>query len=126
MVAFLRQSVLPFARWEERQPGGCEEVAEDTAFEHAFLAAEIDRLGAAVAALEGGTPRERAAGAAAALRQVHRLEAVLERHVHKAEERETLFPPAPETTPPAAASAAVREMTPAEVQRFLREREWGL
>lgn len=128
MIAFLRQGLLPFAHWEEKHLDGCDLVTEDTAFEHAFLSAEVDALAAAVADLEQGDEESRRGIARRVRRHVHRLEALLELHVQKAEDREGILS-APE---PASAESVrevpggVREMTPAEVHRFLREQKWGI
>lgn len=87
-IAFLRESLLPFAHWEDEQFDGCPDVAEESAFEHAFLQAEIDALAAAVAESDRG---EEPAGLTDRIRRsVHRIEAVLELHVQKADERMTL------------------------------------
>ena len=88
MLAFLRQSLLPFARREEAVLDGCPELTEDTAFEHAFLHAEIDALAAATAELEHSSIDRRSGLARPVVRHVHRFEALLELHVQKAEDRE--------------------------------------
>jgi hypothetical protein len=77
VLAFLRESVLPFARWEEAglEPGSEEQGG--VAFEHAFLAVESERL---AAALERGNSEE-------VRRRLHRIEAVLELHVERTQDR---------------------------------------
>ncbi len=99
VLAFLRQSVMTFAAWEERSRGGADPVAEDTAFEHAFLAVEIEALARAIHALDmlDATPasvaaRERVAAEERIVRQMHRIEAVLEIHTEKVEDREVVSP----------------------------------
>jgi nitroimidazol reductase NimA-like FMN-containing flavoprotein (pyridoxamine 5'-phosphate oxidase superfamily) len=82
-VEFLRRGVGGFARWEHDQLDPADPVAEDTAFEHAFLAAETEALADAV--------RGRLAGAHEAAveirRRAIRIEAALELHVYKVEDR---------------------------------------
>ena len=90
LVALLRHGVLPFAHREDAAPAGCPDVAEDVAFEHAFLAAETEALADAARALAlapAGTPVRRAARDRVR-RQLHRIGAVLELHVQKAEAAE--------------------------------------
>lgn len=92
-VAFLRQGVLPFGREEERVLGFRGAEAEAVAFEHAFLAAEIDALAAEAAELLGagqGPARERAA--ARVRRRADRIGAVLELHVLRGEDRGIVAP----------------------------------
>lgn len=95
VLAFLRQGVVPFARWEERALRGAGEVWEGAAFEHAFLEVEIDRLAreaAEVSRGEGGL----GTAAARARRTLHRIEAVLEVHALRADDRGVFAaPPAP-------------------------------
>jgi nitroimidazol reductase NimA-like FMN-containing flavoprotein (pyridoxamine 5'-phosphate oxidase superfamily) len=122
-VAFLRQGVLPFARREEHWLGEGSAAAEDAAFEHAFLAAEIDALAQEVEELAAGGAMPRV------WRRLHRIEAVLELHVEKAEEsgawqRTTDLDAAPAA--PLRAPGVLRKMDPAEAADFLREREWGV
>lgn len=75
VVAFLRQGLLPFADWEQKQLARGAEVAEDTAFEHAFLNAEVDALAAAVAE-RGREPERNQTGIAQRIRRgVHRIDA---------------------------------------------------
>lgn len=134
-VAFLRQSVLPFARWEETCLPPAAELTEELAFEHAFLAAEIDALAAAVAALaeQPWSHPERRATAARVRRALHRIEAVLELHVLKGEDRvllarETPAAGAPPLLPAAAsrAAAAPWTMTPGQIRHFLAQHDWGI
>jgi nitroimidazol reductase NimA-like FMN-containing flavoprotein (pyridoxamine 5'-phosphate oxidase superfamily) len=130
-VAFLRHGVLPFGRREEAlyTPGG--PVAEDAAFEHAFLAAEADALAREAAALAEGH-----VGALALVRRrALRIQAVLELHVAKTEDREDVFAAVAAPAPVAVADAGEkrshsphhhRDMDAAEVAAFLRGRTWGL
>lgn len=97
ILAFLRQSVVPFARWEESRLRPYAEVWEGATLDHAFLEAEIDRLGRDLADLIGcrgsgvGTgPRE--GTVRRLLRTLWRIEAVLELHMLREEERGTLVP----------------------------------
>ena len=99
-AAFLRQEVLPFCRWEEEALEDDREGWETTAFEHAFLAAEIDALAVEVAELERavdrGRPEDRAANFSRLIRRGHRIEAVLELHMERTEDRGVWAgPPAP-------------------------------
>jgi len=91
VAAFLRQEILPFSRWEESVLRSAPEEWETAAFDHGFLAAEIDafteELRALERALETGTKVERRRGSARLLRRVHRVEAVLELHAQRAEDR---------------------------------------
>ena len=127
LVAFLRQSLIPFGHWEDRHPGGCPEVAEDDAFEHAFLAVEIDALAAAAAEIDraGAAPD---AVAARIRRHVHRVESVLELHVQKAEDRAgaAASPGAGPRDASGKGTRATRDMESAEIQQFLRRQEWGV
>lgn len=87
LVAFLRHGLLPFARHEDAAPAACPDVAEDVAFEHSFLAAETEVLADAARAVSlspADTPVRRAAQGRVR-RQLHRIGAVLELHVQKAE-----------------------------------------
>lgn len=85
LLVFLRDEILPFAHWEEEvsPPDRREEIA----FEHAFLIAEIDALERR--AREVLTECDRKGGSEghgrweAVLRQLARLEAVLQMHVEK-------------------------------------------
>ena len=92
-VAFLRHGVVPFSREEERVLGFRGAEAEATAFEHAFLAAEIDAIAAEAGGLlaaEAGPARERAA--ARVRRRADRIGAVLELHVLRGEDRGIVAP----------------------------------
>jgi uncharacterized protein len=139
-VAFLRQSVLPFSRWEEGCFAPRSLLAEDTSFGHAFLAAETEALAAAASRLvreRPGTERGRSA-AAAVRRHQHRIEAVLEVHVFKAEDRASLLavvpPDAPAWTRPDGgtvgdshpAKQRPRAMSSDEADAMLRAKNWGL
>lgn len=89
IVAFLRQEVPSFSRREESALAvGTER--ETAAFEHAFLAAEIDAFAHAVDGLHerllGPDDPGRRKAADAVLRHAHRIEAVLELHVLKFED----------------------------------------
>ena len=125
-IAFLRQSLLPFARWEKEHLNGCRELTEDTAFEHAFLNAEVDALAAAVADLDRRSEPNHAAQRIR--RCVHRIEAVLELHVQKAEDRESPFPSptAKPVGPTATETGSVRYMDLAEIHRALHRNEWAV
>lgn len=88
ILAFLRQSVVPAARREEALLLPEPDVREAAAFEHAFLEAEIDRLGREAADLAAA--RDDAAREAAGRRvrrTLHRIEAVLELHVLREDDR---------------------------------------
>lgn len=118
-VAFLRQSVLPFARREEAALAGLPDVREGAAFEHAFLAAEVDALAAEVREDDGR----------AVLRRMYRIQAALELHAAREEERDSID----SWTPPPSADADAdaprggpREMPRAEVDGFLAARTWGM
>jgi hypothetical protein len=129
LVAFL-QSVLPFARWEEgyRSPGT--DIAEDLAFEHTFLAIEIDGLAKAVALLRAAsTSTQRAVSEAATWRRLNRLEAVFELHASKLEDR-PVFAPA-DACPVAAGGSekpgvGVTTLNARAASDFLRSRSWGI
>lgn len=90
-AAFLRHEVIPFARGEERALGLDGRGCESTAFEHAFLASEIEAFAREVEAAAGA---ERAAGPAReaarlrVARRIHRIQAILELHVEKGEDPE--------------------------------------
>lgn len=86
-VAFLRHSLLPFARGEEAALGAFPAEAEGAALDHAFLAAEIEALGAEARADRFDVAPVR--------RRLHRLEAVLELHMAREEEREARLPAIP-------------------------------
>jgi uncharacterized protein len=137
-TSFLRDSLLPFARWEERSEAAGSRLAEEMAFEHAFIAVEIDALDSAVAEFAdavAGRADEAMEVLARIRRHAARLEAVLELHVLKAEERVSLRhagntegsaamdgasgPPEPERE-------RTRTMSAAELDRFLAASEWGM
>lgn len=82
-LAFLRQSVVPFARREERLLRSELEAWEGAAFDHAFLEAEIDRLGREMGE-EGASLRVR--------RTLWRIEAALELHVLREDDRGVRVP----------------------------------
>jgi len=114
LVAFLRQEVQPFARWEERQLEAEHADAGDAAFEHAFLAAETEALARAVERLaEGGEWGE-------VNRQLHRIEALLELHVLRGEDE------ASEQASPDVPSTRRDELSPEEAEEFLRRHNWGV
>jgi nitroimidazol reductase NimA-like FMN-containing flavoprotein (pyridoxamine 5'-phosphate oxidase superfamily) len=117
VVAFLRQSVMPFASHEEAVLGAFPAEAEGAALDHAFIAAEVEALAAEVRAAGVDLVRVR--------RRLHRLEAVLELHLAREEEREARLPAAPAARPLPAPSAGTREMDGGEVRAFLRTRAWG-
>jgi nitroimidazol reductase NimA-like FMN-containing flavoprotein (pyridoxamine 5'-phosphate oxidase superfamily) len=129
LVAFLRQSVLPFARWEEGRISPGTDLAEDLAFEHAFLAIEIDALARSAAHLAAAaTPEERATAEAATWRRLYRLEGIFELHASKLEDR-----PLTSTAECFAAPVEVRReksaslaLAPERINAFLRSRSWGL
>lgn len=88
-AAFLRQEVLPFCRWEEDLLLAAPDEWEAAAFDHGFLAAEIDAFGREVTALEETREWDDEARRRASqrlLRRVHRIEAVLELHMQRAED----------------------------------------
>lgn len=116
LIAFLRQEILPFAAREEAwMPPGSEE-REATSFEHAFLAAEIDALDRAAERLPRGVV-DRADDAGSwreeVRRRIDRIEAVLELHAGRQEER---WADAPTEPAPTAAAPAVE---PGTVERRL-------
>jgi nitroimidazol reductase NimA-like FMN-containing flavoprotein (pyridoxamine 5'-phosphate oxidase superfamily) len=129
-VAFLRQGVIPFAREEERVLGGRSEEAETAAFEHAFLAAEIDALAGEVAALLAAppVPGERVEAAARVRRRADRIQAVLELHVLRGEDRGIVAPadaaPAP-CEGHGRGHARPRALTAEETDALLRRHWWG-
>lgn len=86
LVAFLRQEILPFARREERLMAAGSPEHEATTFEHAFLEAEIDAFARAVESV----PTDGAGGIYTVKeieRRIHRVEAILELHAARHEER---------------------------------------
>jgi uncharacterized protein len=125
-LAFLRHEVIPFARWEEAAiPPG--ERWEDTAFEHAFVAVETDALAREIEVLLGARSSQLHPALRGVCRRLDRIEAVLELHALKEEERDIACVepqlPRPEAQPPAAGSRAMGEE---EIAAFLAERRWGL
>lgn len=127
-VAFLRQGVIPFSREEERVLGACGAEAEVVGFEHAFLAAEIDALAAEVAALLTAPSEAGEIPATAALvrRRADRIQAVLELHVLRGEDRGIVAPaPSAEVGGARDKRGGPRKMTQEEARAFLRERDWG-
>lgn len=134
-VAFLRQGVVPFARREERALSTGDEVWEGVAFEHAFIEAEIDRLAREAAEVIQGNGGSEMAGARVQ-RTLCRIEAVLELHALRADDRGGLGVAAAVA---GAAEQATREagtakargrskevMEAGEVDRFLRTHHWGM
>jgi nitroimidazol reductase NimA-like FMN-containing flavoprotein (pyridoxamine 5'-phosphate oxidase superfamily) len=115
LVAFLRQGVQPFARWEEQQLEAEREDAGDAAFEHAFLAAETEALARAVDRLAAGDDEWGEVN-----RRLHRIEALLELHVLRGEDEvgEPAESPSPRSRPEA--------LSPEEAEEFLRRHEWGV
>jgi nitroimidazol reductase NimA-like FMN-containing flavoprotein (pyridoxamine 5'-phosphate oxidase superfamily) len=137
-VAFLRQGMLPFARREEAlySPGG--DVGEEVAFEHAFLAAEASALAEEAAVLAGGRSGEAEGVLARVRRRATRIQAVLELHVSKTEDRDLassyVTGPAPAPVPAPApprkhgggSMFAHRKMDGGEIEAFLRTRTWAV
>jgi nitroimidazol reductase NimA-like FMN-containing flavoprotein (pyridoxamine 5'-phosphate oxidase superfamily) len=130
LVAFLRQSVLPFARWEEDKLSPGTDLAEDLAFEHAFLAIEIDALAKSAAHLAAAsTSEERLVAEAVTWRRLYRLEGIFELHASKLEDRPLLATAecfARSGDGHRADAAAPRELSPEQISSFLRSRSWGL
>ncbi|HET8654601.1 MAG TPA: pyridoxamine 5'-phosphate oxidase family protein [Longimicrobiaceae bacterium] len=125
-VAFLRQGVLAFAHREEEALLAGGGRLEDAALEHAFLAAEIDRLGQEVRRLTGAHGRgaeERDRSLARIRELAYRIEAVLEVHLLKEEENDT--PEPPPAAPAAEERAHTGVLTPTEVEGFLRRHRWA-
>jgi hypothetical protein len=85
-VAFLRHTLLPFARREEAGLAGRPQHAESAGLDHAFLAAEADALAAEGRALAAGEAGIAAHAIAAVRRRLHRIEAVLELHMARGED----------------------------------------
>jgi nitroimidazol reductase NimA-like FMN-containing flavoprotein (pyridoxamine 5'-phosphate oxidase superfamily) len=131
-VAFLRHSVSPFGRWEEDAfiPGT--DLAEDTSFEHAFLAAETEALAAAVESLDTHECEVREqAKRALVWRQLVRIESALELHMWKAADRPAAdvdcdggIGAVPVVAP--GARPLQRAMSEREVDEFLSSRCWGV
>ena len=95
VVSFLKESVLPFARQEELHDDTPAELAESTAFEHAFLAVETAKLSAAITDYEAGT-----GSTIEVHRHLLRIGAVLQLHVEKAEDHASHFRAAPTPSRP--------------------------
>jgi hypothetical protein len=124
-VAFLRQGIMTFARREEACPAPGDGSSEDMSREHAFIAAEIDQLACEVSALmmtaaDAGSERE--ARLTRIQRLAYRIEAALEVHLLRDEERVLESAEAP--TPGSGRSA--NEMSVAEVSEFLQTHRWGV
>jgi len=128
VIAFLRQGLLPCAHGEEGQLDGRAVITEDAAFEHAFLNAEIDALVTAVADLRRDAERNRSELLQCILRSAYRIEAVLELHVQKAEDRESLFfaPGSLREDHSEATAGLSTKMDSGEVHRFLMRHAWGM
>lgn len=138
VLAFLREGVVPFARREEGvlEPDG--EAWESTAFEHAFLEAEIDRLTREANSFLQVGVRDRQArnhSSAVVQRTLCRIEAILELHVSKDDDRavhrvegvsgesgSAALPGAEPCIGPAKEGAMERE----EIEQFLRSNRWGI
>lgn len=91
MLAFLRNRVIPFSHQEERMLGPGGEEWESAAFDHAFLAVEIDALArevAALLALPHGRGAEREVAASRVRRRLYRIQAVMELHVLRGEDHD--------------------------------------
>jgi uncharacterized protein len=124
-LAFLRQEVTPFARWEEGAlPPG--ERWEDVAFDHAFLAMETDALARELEALLAATPGARGRTLSGVCRRLARIEAVLELHVLKEEERPLQCAAEYAASAEPAPAAGSRAMLRGEVSALLAERSWGI
>lgn len=126
-AAFLRHTLLPFARREEAALVADGGAAESAALDHAFLAAEIGALEAESRALadDPGDP----AAAAVVRRRVHRVEAVLELHLAREEESAPAPPAVPPSAPPgepASGASGPREMEDGELSAFVAARRWGV
>jgi uncharacterized protein len=145
-LAFLRESLLGFAAREEAAITGSS-GSEHTAFEHAFLAVEIDALGREASRLIASDAGSRGAALERVRRRLHRLEAVLELHLQRDEACEIggVADPgseptarvgrsngspdaveAPSAAPRARRPGSTRPMTASEVNEFLDLRSWGL
>lgn len=122
-VAFLRQTLLPFARHEESTRSAAGQCA---ALDHAFLTAEIDALAAEGRVLESARPEGVPAAVSAVRRRVHRLEAVLELHAARDDEWPEDAPRASRGRTRAAGRGGPREMGEHERDRFLAGRSWGV
>lgn len=132
LVSFLRHSVLAFASREDRSGQG-DPLADVGAFEHAFLAAEIDALARSIEGLRGWAAGELAAADLDGVRRhLQRIDAVLELHVQRIEDAA----PEPGVAAPPGASAEpaideprssrTRAMSMEEIADFLRARNWGV
>ncbi|HEX7117968.1 MAG TPA: pyridoxamine 5'-phosphate oxidase family protein [Longimicrobiales bacterium] len=136
LIAFLRHEILPFASREEAgMPPGSEE-REATAFEHAFLAAEIDALDRAAEHVRRGAVHgvdDPGQWSEEARRRIDRIEAVLELHTGRQQERWTDAPaePALPTAEPAGLPdrrrrRGTRSLGGAEAAEVLRRNSWGV
>ena len=117
-VAFLRSRLGSFARWEEDLLPPEDRLREELAYEHAFLAAETDGLAAALDRREEA-PLEKERELR---RRVERIDAVLELHVGKWEDRPVVAAATPEVP-------ARRETVPLEreeTEAFLSGSFWGV
>lgn len=118
LVSFLRHELLPFATREERTLATDPAELETTRFEHAFLAAEIDGLAGAVDT----------AHADDVVRRIHRIEAILEMHAARHEDRwgdgEVAVRPCPAT--PVAGRAPARNLDVLEIDAVLRRNWWAI
>lgn len=130
LVAFLRQELLPFASREEGRLLAGSSERETTMFEHGFLAAEIDTLSGVVDSARRGT----AEAHARTMRAIHRIEAVLELHVERHEDR--WRDSRGGTAPPAAAGSwqgrkhsrrgSARPLDATGIDAILRRCWWGV
>jgi uncharacterized protein len=127
-VAFLRQSLIPFARREEESLADSTVLADEIAFEHAFLAAETDALAAdverALDDVEGSAARE--VLLRSIRRRIYRIEAVLELHVQKHLDRDPGAEREPDAPVPLPRSYGFCELTVDEIRHFMRTHKWGL
>jgi nitroimidazol reductase NimA-like FMN-containing flavoprotein (pyridoxamine 5'-phosphate oxidase superfamily) len=131
LVAFLRQEILPFAAREEQGLAADQAEYETTSFEHAFLAAEIDALAGAVQqAASFANPAWYETGI---VRRIHRIEAVLELHVARHEDRYRDLRGSPIREPAADSSPAYgqgvgasRTLADAEIEALLRRNWWAV
>jgi nitroimidazol reductase NimA-like FMN-containing flavoprotein (pyridoxamine 5'-phosphate oxidase superfamily) len=137
-VAFLQQGLVPFARREELSLPPGDGVREAIAFEHAFLHAEIERLAREAAPILRRGPAESPEctdSVGRVWRTLCRIEAVLELHVFKEEDRvvpgaTSAEPSSPDPTPDHASrpapSGSPEAMDRDELDRYLRTHRWGV